>query len=719
MNRSPSGSQAAPDAAGARTRLKVLVMAAAVHPRLGSEAGMGWNWVRAMSEHHDLWVITGDYRDNRAAIDEAFVEEPLLVRRVRFIFLPWFWPRRNPLVRRLCEILPPLYYLWYGRWHRQALHTARKLAAETPFDLTHQLNMIGFREPGHLWKLGLPHVWGPVGGTNNAPLALSCAFGPTLALGALARIVLNTLQFRLCPRVAAAIARTAALVTATSEGQRDFLRRHGKHSVVIPEVGTEGRFRGRPAGPRRQCVPLRLAWSGRHIGSKCLPLALRALARLKGRAWTLDVIGAGASTEAWKREARALGLDAQTTWHGWVEREKAVGIMAGADALLCSSLSEASSTVILEALTLGLPIVTLDHCGMADIVTGDCGLKVSVGLPGETIVGFSRAVERLLEEPELLPRLSEGALKRAEELRWRSLAMRMDEVYRSALAPALAQPPGGSGSDRAGHGQSGGSASRTSNGGGMAVQGDSWTRVPVLGFGVDALDMDEALARVLAWAKGRESRYVCFCNAHMAVTARTEATFAPVLAGADLVLPDGMPVALTLRRKGRKGQQRVAGPDFMLRCCARAASEDVPVYFYGSTEETLLQLVSHLERDYPGLRIAGAFSPPFRPLSEEEEAEAIAAINASGAGLVFMGLGCPKQEIWMSRHSAKINAVLLGVGAAFDFAAGTKTRAPLWMQRHGLEWLYRLMQEPGRLWRRNLVTNSLFLYFSLKEASRL
>lgn len=251
----------------------------------------------------------------------------------------------------------------------------------------------------------------------------------------------------------------------------------------------------------------------------------------------------------------------------------------------------------------------------------------------------------------------------------------------------------------------------------MAERGDGGcsARVPVLGFGVDALGMDEALARVLAWAKGRESRYVCFCNVHMVVTAKTEDDFAPVLSGADLVLPDGMPIAVSVRRKRGCDQERVPGPDFMLRCCARAASEGVPVYFYGGTEETLRLLVGRLGRDYPGLRVAGACSPPFRPLSAEEEAEAVAAINASGAGLVFMGLGCPKQETWMARNSARISAVLLGVGAAFDFAAGTKERAPLWMQRNGLEWLYRLLKEPRRLWRRNLVTNSLFLYHSLRE----
>lgn len=241
-------------------------------------------------------------------------------------------------------------------------------------------------------------------------------------------------------------------------------------------------------------------------------------------------------------------------------------------------------------------------------------------------------------------------------------------------------------------------------------------RVPVLGFGVNALSMDQALDLVLDWAKAHQSRYVCFCNVHMVVTAKTDPDFAPVLSGADLVLPDGMPVALRVRRHGPPDQQRVAGPDFMLRCCARAEAEGVGVYFYGGEQATLDLLSARLLRDYPGLRIAGMRSPPFRPPTEQEEADDLAAINASGAGLVFMGLGCPKQEFWMARNSRKLSGVLLGVGAAFDFAAGSKARAPLWMQQRGLEWLYRLLKEPRRLWKRNLVTNSLFLYHCMREA---
>lgn len=243
-------------------------------------------------------------------------------------------------------------------------------------------------------------------------------------------------------------------------------------------------------------------------------------------------------------------------------------------------------------------------------------------------------------------------------------------------------------------------------------------RVPVLGFGIDALDLDAALDRVLGWAGRRESRFVTLSNVHVLVTARDDHAFGQAIDAADMALPDGMPVAWTMRAKGAAGQQRIGGPDFMLHCCRRAAELGIAIYLYGSTWETLQALRERLSATLPGLVIAGLNSPPFRPPTEAEVEADLAAINASGAGLVFVGLGCPKQELWMHRHRERVHGVLLGVGAAFDFAAGLKSRAPLWMQRHGLEWLHRLSQEPGRLWRRYLVTNSLFVYYSLRELLR-
>ncbi len=235
-------------------------------------------------------------------------------------------------------------------------------------------------------------------------------------------------------------------------------------------------------------------------------------------------------------------------------------------------------------------------------------------------------------------------------------------------------------------------------------------RGDVIGVPIDALDWNDATALVCGWAKNMESRYVCICNVHSVVTATQDAEFASVVRQADLATPDGAPVAWTLRRKGFAGQERINGPDLMWRLCRCAEDAGIAVGLFGSTEPTLEALCAVIEREFPGLRVAYRHSPPFRQLSGEEDERLVMDINRSGIGLLFVGLGCPKQEKWMARHRDRINAVMLGVGAAFDYHAGTTPRAPLWMQRNGLEWLHRLLSEPRRLWRRYLVTNSIFLW---------
>lgn len=237
----------------------------------------------------------------------------------------------------------------------------------------------------------------------------------------------------------------------------------------------------------------------------------------------------------------------------------------------------------------------------------------------------------------------------------------------------------------------------------------------VLGSFIDALDWDSAVTRIRAWAGGRESRAVCLCNVHSAVTARDDRRLADALAASDMVLPDGAPIAWTLRRKGFPGQTRIAGPDLMLRLCTALEGTGTGVFLFGASEHTLGRLEARLRHDFPGLDIRGALSPKFGDWPKDLEQSYIEAINRSGAGAVFVGLGCPRQEIWMARRKADIRAVTLGVGAAFDFHAGTIERAPEWVQRLGLEWLHRLLSEPRRLWKRYLVTNTKFLVFSVRD----
>jgi N-acetylglucosaminyldiphosphoundecaprenol N-acetyl-beta-D-mannosaminyltransferase len=251
----------------------------------------------------------------------------------------------------------------------------------------------------------------------------------------------------------------------------------------------------------------------------------------------------------------------------------------------------------------------------------------------------------------------------------------------------------------------------------MDKQDDNSFRVlsSVIGAPIDSLDWSGVLARISGWATSRESRYVCICNAHSVVTSRQDQTFRKVIQQADMATPDGAPVAWLIRRLGVTNQERINGPDLMWRYCSEAAQRDESIYLYGGMPKTLEILQTKLLVQFPGLKIAGAYSPPYRQLTVEEDAAVVDAINNSGAGTVWVSLGCPKQEIWMAEHRERINAVMIGVGAAFDYHAGTIQRAPLWMQRNGLEWLHRLCSEPRRLWRRYLVTNSLFIFYAGRQ----
>ena len=237
----------------------------------------------------------------------------------------------------------------------------------------------------------------------------------------------------------------------------------------------------------------------------------------------------------------------------------------------------------------------------------------------------------------------------------------------------------------------------------------------VLGSRINALGWAATLNVLSNWAAKHQSRYVCISNVHMVVTAREDGELAEAMRQSDMATPDGAPIAWMLRRLGFANQPRISGTELMRAYLAQAASRGESIFLLGSTEETLTELQQKLLVEYPALLVAGAVSPPFRPLSDEEDAAMVARINASGAGTVWLSLGCPKQEKWMLEHRGKINAVTLGVGAAFDFIAGTKPRAPGWMQAIGLEWLHRLVSEPGRLWKRYLVTNGLFVLGAARQ----
>ena len=237
----------------------------------------------------------------------------------------------------------------------------------------------------------------------------------------------------------------------------------------------------------------------------------------------------------------------------------------------------------------------------------------------------------------------------------------------------------------------------------------------VVGFPVSTLSFSGQVEAIMGWAAARQSKVVCVSNVHMLMEGHWQSNFSTVLSEADLLTPDGMPLVWVASLMKGSSQERVAGMELMQALCDRAQASDVSIFFLGAEKETLDRIRVQLTQDFPQLKVAGMISPPFHPLSVGEDEEIVRHINQSGSGLVFVSLGCPKQEKWMSAHKEKVQAVMVGLGGAFPVYAGIQQWAPKWVRNNGLEWLYRLLQEPKRLWRRYAQTIPPFLWLAAKQ----
>ena len=220
---------------------------------------------------------------------------------------------------------------------------------------------------------------------------------------------------------------------------------------------------------------------------------------------------------------------------------------------------------------------------------------------------------------------------------------------------------------------------------------------------------------IIQKSKSGYGDYVCVANVHMVTTARRNKKLRKIMEEAFLVTADGLPLVWVLKQNGFKEAERVTGTDLTLKLCKAAADERIPVYFYGGSPETIKTLKTFIAKRFPDLKVVGYESPPLLPLQPEVDPDVVKRINKSGARIVFVGLGCPKQEYWMAAYTSHLPAILIGVGAVFDFLSGTCQRAPLWMQKCSLEWLHRLATEPRKTWKRYATTNPLFIWMLIKE----
>lgn len=232
---------------------------------------------------------------------------------------------------------------------------------------------------------------------------------------------------------------------------------------------------------------------------------------------------------------------------------------------------------------------------------------------------------------------------------------------------------------------------------------------------INVTNMENTVAYIEENIEQLRGRYICVSNVHTTVMSYENEEYRKIQNSAALTLPDGAPLSIYSRHKGYKEAKRVTGPDLMLELFKQSQTQKYTHFFYGATQETLDAIKAVLERDYPDISVAGMYSPPFRPLTEEEDEFVVDMISKANPDFIWVGLGAPKQEEWMYNHRAVFGGVMIGVGAGFDYLAGYIKRAPGWMQKLSLEWLYRLMQDPKRLWKRYVTTNIKFFRFVCKE----
>ena len=432
-------------------RLRVLLSAFAIAPNRGSEAGVGWNVATRLAQHHDVTVICGDLSGRRRTESEL-AEHFLLSGQIPGLTILYVPPSRLTQVMHWMHARPGLWFLYYAAyriWQRDAFAAAAARHAIKPFDLAHQLTFASYREPGYLWRLPVPFFWGPIAGAGDPPVSYQGMLGIAGAR-LLTRRLGNFMQRRFSPRPVQA-ARRASLTWVVTDDERRLIERWGGRAEQQFEVGTSP-TRELPRD-RAADEPLRLVWSGQHTPGKALPLALEALAHLAERPVIhLDILGEGPVTEACKRLSLRLRVDHLLTWHGRLPHAEALAIMSREHVLLHTSLAEATSTVILEALSLGLPVICHDACGMGTAVDQSCGIKVPLIDPETSIEGFSQAIEQLANDRALYGRLSKGAIERARLLTWDSKVRRFSEAYVGACSVDTANsndlPPAGSGGKR-------------------------------------------------------------------------------------------------------------------------------------------------------------------------------------------------------------------------------------------------------------------------------
>lgn len=401
--------------------MKILVNCYACSPYKGSEPGMGWNFVSSLAKKHELHIITESKFEQD--ITRYLEENPEEKEYYRFYFI------RKERHKKLRKIWPPSYYWFYKKWQKDAYQLALKLHDKEKFEIIHQLNMVGYREPGYLWKIkDVPFVWGPIGGFNITPWNMLPSMGIYGLVFYGCRNSINLWQMHTMQRVKKAMQRADAIISATQDCKDAIKKLYKRNSEIIPEVGLV-KLENCAGTLRYENEPLKICWSGQHTPGKSLNLLIEALAKIDCTNIELHVIGKGRETRKWQEKANRSGVN-NIVWHGWIERSQAMEIMKQSHSFVITSMCDLTSTVILEALSLGLPVIAMDHCGFSNVINESCGIKIPVtNKPGITDE-LRKAIIKIEKDEKYRRQLSEGAILRAKDFAWEEKARTLDNIYK-------------------------------------------------------------------------------------------------------------------------------------------------------------------------------------------------------------------------------------------------------------------------------------------------
>ena len=423
-------------------RLSVLVSAHEVSPVLGSECSSGWNILTRLGEHHDLTILyaeTNQFKTNNYKFEvEKFLKENSYIKG-KFLSIPQ--PKITRLIAKFNHFIsgpktsvgiPPLYFLGVYFWERSVLKIAKHLHKFNNYDLVHHFNHLSYREPGFLYKLNLPIIWGPMSGTSNLPYPFLDGKPLSFKIKFIVRNCLNSLRNNFSLRIGRSIKRASKILFVTSDDKL-FLQSKGASSFRASlDVGTNLQREENFSSPldKKNQSDLNLIWIGRLDYLKSLDLLLEALAsdaKLASKT-KLSVIGDGELLSVLKKKALDLELN-NVTWHGLIEHNQVINLMLQADILVHTSIKEAGSAVVLESLSAGLPVICHDAFGFSHTINDKCGIKIPFRTPSESIMGFQRAILKCVEDSDLVASMKQGAIQRASDFTWESLAQSISDDY--------------------------------------------------------------------------------------------------------------------------------------------------------------------------------------------------------------------------------------------------------------------------------------------------